>query len=417
LSAAAPALLLLSLLVFNHGDTGDTEHARSILIKEFRAPLSTQKPGTTRPARTTAAQPSFDDLAKKAAAARDANRVEEALTLYARAVKMKPSWTEGHFHLGTAAYELDRHDQARTAFATVVRHSPEHGTAWTLKGLCEFRLKNYDAALSDLLKGRSLGIGGTRDLVGVARYHTAILLTRVEQYEHGLQVLNDFALEGQDAPGVIEAVGIATLRLPMLPQELPGGKRDMVMMAGRAGYFMASRNMAAAKNAFEALAARYPETPHVNYAYGVFLLSEEPDQAIEAFKRELAHSPTHVWAKLQIAFELIRRGDFAAARPWSEQAVGDAPNVFVARKALGQVLLETGDVPGAIRELESGVRMAPDSPALRFTLARAYRRAGRVADAEREQAEFSRLDRIVRASRSGVQSVGGIELDTPRERP
>lgn len=373
-------------------------------------------PGTQNPIPGTR-QPTFDDLAKRASAAREAKRVEEALTLYARAVKMKPSWTEGHFHLGTAAYELDRYQQARDAFATVVRQSPNHGTAWTLKGLCEFHLKNFDEALGDLLKGRAAGIGDNRDLVAVARYHTAILLTRVEQYEQALQVLNDFALEGQDAPGVIEAIGIATLRLPMLPQDLPGEKREMIMMGGRAGYFMAARNMAAAKNAFEALASRYPETPNVHYAYGVFLLSEEQDQAIEAFKRELALSPTHVWSKLQIAFELIRRGDFEAARPWAEQSVAEAPNLFVARKALGQALLETGNVAGAVRELEAGVKLAPDSPALRFTLARAYRRAGRVADADREQAEFSRLDRIVRASRQGVQSVGGIELDSPKGRP
>ena len=41
-----------------------------------------------------------------------------------------------------------------------------------------------------------------------------------------------------------------------------------------------------------------------------------------------------------------------------------APKEFPARKALGQALLDTGDVDGAIRELLTGIKMAPDSPGL-----------------------------------------------------
>ena len=41
-------------------------------------------------------------------------------------------------------------------------------------------------------------------------------------------------------------------------------------------------------------------------------------------------------------------------------------------------------------------------------LARAYQKAGRQADAERERAEFLRLDRLVRSRKQGTQSVGGI---------
>ena len=69
--------------------------------------------------------------------------------------------------------------------------------------------------------------------------------------------------------------------------------------------------MAGAQNAFELLAARYPDTPNVHYAYGVFLLAEQPEQAIELFQRELKVSPQNVCAKLQIAFAYIRRGEYA----------------------------------------------------------------------------------------------------------
>ncbi len=110
---------------------------------------------------------------------------------------------------------------------------------------------------------------------------------------------------------------------------------------------------------------------------------------------------------MQIAYEYVNRGDAQAALPWAKQAVAAAPNSFAARKALGQALLDTGDVEGAIRELELGITLAPQSPGLHFTLAKAYQRAGRLDDAARERAEFSRLDRLARTQRSGAQSVGG----------
>jgi Flp pilus assembly protein TadD len=80
------------------------------------------------------------------------------------------------------------------------------------------------------------------------------------------------------------------------------------------------------------------------------------------------------------------------------------------------VQLETGDVEGAIKSFETGVKLAPDSPEVRFSLARAYSRAGRTEDAARQRAEFVRLDKARRTARSGPQSVGGMD-DEPTEPP
>jgi tetratricopeptide (TPR) repeat protein len=375
-----------------------------------RSTPSTQAPPKTSPPPRAPARPSFATLSTNAESAREKGLLAEAAELYRQALAIKPDWPEGRWSLGTTLYELDRFEEARDQFRRVLSRHDDNGTAWALKGLCEYRLKNYDTALSDLLKARARGVTGSREVSEVARYHTALLATRTEQFEQALGILSDFGLEGNDSPSIIEAMGLATLRLPLLPDELPGEKREMVMMAGRARYFMAARLGSAATNAFDALVARYPETPNVNYAAGVYLLAEQPEKAVEAFKRELKVFPQNVWARIQIAFALIRTGEYEAARPFAEEAVAVAPTEFVARNALGQVLLETGDTAGAVRELEAGVKLASDSPQMHFALARAYRRAGRTADADKAQAEFTRLDRMVRASRTGEASVGGIDI-------
>jgi tetratricopeptide (TPR) repeat protein len=360
-----------------------------------------RKPGTA------AASAEFERLVQEGTEARQAERWEDAIRLYASAVKIKPDYVEGYWYQGTAYYSLDNYTKGAETFRKVVRLAPKNGAAYAFLGLCEFGLKDYDRALQHLLQSRILGVGDTADLGNVARYHAAILMTRMEQFEQALETLGEFAAEGNDNPRVIEAMGVATLRMAMLPTEAPPDRREMVLMAGRASYMMATRNTASAAKAFEALVARYPETPNVHYAYGVYLLQEQSDRAIEEFKQELVLQPAHAWSLMQIAFEYLKRGEAPAAVPWAQQSVAAAPNAFSSHKALGQALLETGDVDGAIKELQIGIKLAPDSPGLHFTLAKAYQRAGKAEDAAREREEFTRLDKLGRTRRSGEQSVGG----------
>jgi tetratricopeptide (TPR) repeat protein len=353
--------------------------------------------------------PQFDQLVKEATAARQAEHWEDAVDLYTRIVKLRPDYAEGYWYQGTALYQLDKFQECRDSFRKVIRFSPKNGSAHAFLGLCEFGLKNYDRALDQLMQSRLLGVAD-KDLGGVARYHAGIIMTRIEQYSQALQTLGEFAVEGNDNPRIIEAMGIATLRMPMLPNEVPPDRREMVLMAGRGSYMMATRQTAAAGKAFEGLVARYPETPNIHYAYGVFLLIEQPAKAIEEFKRELEIQPNDAESLMQIAYQNLKDSDPASALPWAKQAVEAAPNVFAAHRALGEALVGTGDVEGGIAQLQIAINQAPDSPGTHFALAKAYQRAGRADDAAKERAEFVRLDRLARTNRSGPESVGGIDM-------
>ena len=381
-----------------------------VLAAGLAAPALAQAPvGKPKPPAATAKPQSaeFEKLLKAATEARQAERWDEAIQLYGRLVKLKPDYVEGYWYQGTAYYSLDNYPQCRDVFRKVVTLAPKNGAGYAFLGLCEFGLKEYDRSLPHLLQSRELGVGDVPDLASVARYHAALLMARMDQHEQALETLGEFAAEGNDNPRVIEALGIATLRMPFLPSEVPPDRREMILMAGRASYLMATRNTAASEKAFEQLALRYPETPNVHYAFGVFLLQEKGERAIEEFKRELELQPAHPSSLMQIAFEYLKQGDAKTALTFAQQAVAAAPKEFPARKALGQALLDTGDVDGAIRELLAGIKMAPDSPGLHFLLGRAYQRAGRLEDANRERAEFTRLDRLARTRKSGEQSVGG----------
>ena len=77
---------------------------------ELRGQVSSPGP---RPAPAAPASPAgFNVLAKEADAAREAGRLEEAIALYRKAVRLRPKWAEGYWYIGTSLYELGQY-QAR----------------------------------------------------------------------------------------------------------------------------------------------------------------------------------------------------------------------------------------------------------------------------------------------------------------
>ena len=278
-----------------------------------------------------------------AADARKAGRLDGAILHYRKALQADPSWIAGRWALGSILYDLDRYDEARPAIRSVLAAQPKNGVALALLGLCDFQLKDYDRAMSHLETAKALGISNS-DVSSVADFHMALLLTRVGKFEGAYQVLRVFARLGQDSPAIIEAIGLAQLRLPYLPGEAPPEKHDMVVMAGRAGYLMAQgRRSVAARGAFEELLSRYPAEPNVHYAYGTCILPEDPDAALAEYARELEISPNHYLAMLRIAVEQLKRGDPQAALPYAQKAREVAPDFFASRLVLGRVFLETGE--------------------------------------------------------------------------
>ena len=236
-----------------------------------------------------------------------------------------------------------------------------------------------------------------KDLVPAITYHPAIIHDAAGAVRVRAAASSSFAQKANDSPRVIEAFGMAMLRIPMIPAELPPQRREMVMLAGRGAYYQAARLAGRRANRHSRLLVqRYPDSPNVHYAYGVFLLGEDPDRAIEEFKKELKQSPGPSASMLQLAFEYLKRSDWEAARPLGAAGRRLNPRDFAARRALGQVLFETGDTAGAIQQFEIGRQAGARQPVAAI---RAGPRLpeGRPAGGRRARAdEFLRLERLVR---------------------
>ena len=207
-----------------------------------------------------------------------------------------------------------------------------------------------------------------------------------------MAIIAKYARKAKDSPNFVEAMGIATLRKPLLPSELPPQERELVMDVGRAMCDAAARRTADAATEMAGIVKKYPTAPQVHFLYGMVMLTNDPDKAIASLKDELAITPNHAEALISLAGEYLRRTEYTTALPYAEKAVLSKPGYFATYAMLGRVLVEGDiDIPRGTKQLETAVKMAPGNPQARFALATAYTKAGRKDEAAKERAEFLRL--------------------------
>lgn len=342
---------------------------------------------------TLLAQPgssNFEALSQKAEAAID-DHPEQAVALYRQALDLRPTWAEGWLYMGATLLRLGRFAESRDALQTGASLQPGKGTAWAYLGMAEYELGNYPQALSDILKGESIGLADRPAFVAAVRYRAALTELRLGDHAQALEQLRPLVRAGNDSPPVVEALGISALFLNSPSGSLTATQRALVEAAGRAAWaFLAERSDSAA-NLFQKLVSQFPAEPGVQYMYGVFLLDHDPAAAEAAFRKELATTSSHALARVQLALLFLQRGEAEAALEYAKEASKLQPSSALCQVTLGRALLGAGRTPEAISALEKGRDLAPDSSRTHFYLQQAYGRAGRTADAKREKAEFDRL--------------------------
>ncbi len=346
----------------------------------------------------------FDRLAAEANVAREADRVEEAVDLYRRALVLRSQWAEGWWYLATLYYDQDKYADAAQAFKQTAQLQGKAGAPWAMLGLCEFQLARYDDAQMHIDRGRQLGLGDNVELTRVMRYHQGLIAILKGEFEKGLETLGLLSYEGLKSEDLIISLGLATLRIGMTPAriDLNYPDRDLIRRAGLAEHFAGQKNMSDAQREYDMLVRDYAKVANVQYAYGRFLLINRDDEAaLAAFHREIQNWPKHTLARCQIANIKLRNKDIEGGLPFAEEAVKLAPRLPLARFVLGRLLLEAGQNDRAIVELEAVSKMVPDEPKIYFALARAYTKAQRKPDADRARATFTRLSQTAQAEGQG----------------
>lgn len=347
------------------------------------APAQQKTPGSREP----------DRIAAQADQARAANDLDRALTLYRKALGMRPGWAEGWWSLGTIMYDRDNYAEAARAFERVVALQPQHGSARVMLGLCEFELGQDASALRDIEKGKQLGVLKDPQLRHVVLYHEGVLLHRKERFEGAQEAFQALCKEGVQNDELTRALGMVALRIrgPNSPASgTPGG--EIVTRVGLAECLAAQKRFDEARGDFSDLAKKYTAYPNIHYAFGRFLLeTRDTTTATQEFEQEIKNNPDHVMARLEIA-AVKYRIDSAAGLPYAEEAVKLDPKLPIGHYLLGLLLLDTNNYQKALPELEIARGAFPREPTVYYALGTAYSRAGRKQEAARARATFVRLN-------------------------
>jgi tetratricopeptide (TPR) repeat protein len=369
----------------------------------------------TTPAKSGNAVPStgsssnFDDLAKKAVAARDAGNTDAAIRDYQGALQLRPTWEEGWWDLSLIFFSNARYPDAIGPLKHVVDLKSGFGTAWAMLGLSEYETRDYKNALIHLAKAQGLGIQGSPEAIRIAQYHLAVLLNQNGEFERAVDLLAAGHPEGPLVAQWNMALGMGLLRVPLLPEQVSASQQPLLVAAGEAASLLANSKYDDAFVVLQKLLKEYPNTPFIHYAYGSALASlSQYDEAEAQLRDEIRISSGSALPYIRIAFIALKtqRPDDALAA--AQRAVQLAPQSAEAHCILGRALLSAGDTPQAIKELETANGMMPNSPEIHFHLARAYSKAKQPEKAEQEREIFARLNTVAEQQRStrGSQAYG-----------
>lgn len=355
----------------------------SSLLALFLAPLS---------ALSTTPQRSFEQIAKQADAARVADRMGEAIGLYTQGVRLHPAWGDGWWWLGSLLYDEDRFAEAAPAFKKFVALTPKSGPGYAFLALCEYETQDFGSSMEHFGEWARRGSPGNDALLDVAGFRWASLLTREGRFNEALYVLAAKAAKVGRSPALVEAMGLASLRMNNLPEDYPPERRELVWLTGEAAYYSATGATLRASQYADRLLLHYSHELGVHFFRGtLFEFQKDFGAAKQEYEEELRASPDNGAAMTELAVTLVDDVQPDKAVPIAERAVSLEPENPRAYYALGSALLETGKPEQGARALEKAKQIAPNSSFIRFTLAKAYRALGREQEAKRESAAFLAL--------------------------
>src|SRR5260221_12364893 len=210
-------------------------------------------------AQMKSSSPSFATLSKRAAEARDADRLTEAVALYARALALRPKWVEGWWSLGTLDYDQDHYAKAALDFEKVITLDAKNGTAHAMLGLCQFELGKDEPALKNFLEAERIGVVKDEQLRKVALYHLGVLELRARKYGDAKGTLLQLAKDGGRTKELITAPGQGAMLVR--PQEAPPEgtpEASVIERSGEAEALLAAEDVEPAEELQNARSGRRP---------------------------------------------------------------------------------------------------------------------------------------------------------------
>jgi len=156
--------------------------------------------------------------------------------------------------------------------------------------------------------------------------------------------------------------------------------------------YLKNRLVKKAQELLEGFLARHPDDPAARLVQARTLMRVgDLGAAAQALRQVLLTNPDLVMAHYNLGFVAYRSRLYEEAEEHLKRACELKPDLPDAFYTLGLTYLALKRYPESIASLEQAVRVDPRHVGARFNLANAYARAGRMQDAEKQQAVYADL--------------------------
>jgi tetratricopeptide (TPR) repeat protein len=287
--------------------------------------------------------------------------LDDAVAKFAAAAEWKPDFPGLDRNWGIISFRANQFDKAIAPLSRHVKTSPEDALTRRMLGVSYYFNKNYKLAVETLKPIES-------DLANDAEL----------AYFYGISLYSQ--QRNQEASAIFGRISDQNQKTAQAR-----------FYAGQ-GFVLVGDYERAVKE-FRAASAIETGFLQAHYNAGQSLIRlNRLDEAEKEFRRELALNPSDEMSKYSIAYTLLERKiNTEEALALLREAIFSRSDYADARYQLGKALIEKGEIVEAIEHLETAARSEPKKDYIQYQLSIAYRRASRVADADRALKNFRDL--------------------------
>jgi len=297
-------------------------------------------------------------------------------------------------NLGVIQARQGKYAEATDYFSKAAQWEPDLPGLDRNWGLASFHAKKFEDAIGPLAREVALSPDDTK-----AREALGLSYFAADNFSKTAEVLKPELASLPSDPGVLYALAASLARTgdsataAKLFRQLLESNPNVAEIHVVLGEAYADQNQyTPAVAEFSRALQLDANAEGAHFGWGILLLHEgKVDDAVWQFRAEVDAHPQDVKAKYHLAYGLLLQQHRDEALTLLLDVTREKPDYAEAHYQLGKLLLERGEVKPAIERLETAVRLDPTKDYSNFQLSQAYRRDGRIEDAQRVLQAYKEL--------------------------